>query len=141
MTNININSKNATIELTKAFAKNASGFGSEEYKQLQQARADYPNYRVVVRKTSKSGDRMKGLTFDNMLEYIDKHNKDFNEDMTVRDAFLQITGRDENGNRIEGEESASYGEIKKWFLEQYPEVNRRQEQRKNINAILGKKVA
>ena len=61
--------------------------------------------------------------------------------MTVKDAFLQITGRDENGNRIAGEESASYGEIKKWFLEQYPEVNRKQEQRKKINAILGKNVA
>lgn len=141
MTNITINAKNATIELTKVFAKNASRFGSEEYKQLQQARADYPNYRVVVRKAAKSADCMKGLTIDYMLEYIDKNDKPFNEELTVKAAFLQITGRDENGDRIEGSESASYGEIKKWFLEQYPEVNKKQEQRDKINAILGKKTA
>ena len=141
MTNITINTTNATIELTKAFAKNASRFGSEEYKQLQQARADYPNCRVVVRKVAKTGDRMKGLTFDYMLEYIEKNDKPFNEEMTVKVAFFQITGRDENGDRIEGSESASYGEIKKWFLEQYPEVNKKQEQRNRINTILGKKSA
>ena len=138
---ITINSKNATIELTKVFAKAASRYGSDEYKQLQAARADYPTYRVVVRKAAKSADRMKGLTIDYMLEYIDKNDKDFNEEMTVKTAFLQITGRDENGNRIVGDESASYGEIKKWFLEQYPEVNKKQEQRNKINEILGKKAA
>ena len=141
MTNITINAKNATIELTKVFAKNASRFGTPEYMQLQQARADYPTFRVVVRKAAKSADHMKGLTFDYMLEYIEKNDKPFDEEMTVKAAFLQIAGRDENGDRIEGNESASYGEIKKWFLEQYPEVNKKQEQRKKINEILGKKAA
>ena len=142
MTNITINAKNATIELTKVFAKNASRFGSEEYKQLQQARADYPNYRVVIRKAGKSVDHLKGLTFDFMLEYISSHNKDFDDEMSVKEAFLQLSARDEDGKKIEGVEYASYGEIKKWFLEQYPELNsKRKEQRKNINDILRKKAA
>lgn len=142
MTNITINAKNATIELTKVFAKNASRFGSEEYKQLQQARADYPNYRVVIRKASKSVDHLKGLTFDFMLEYISSHDKDFDDEMSVKEAFLQLSARDEDGKKIEGVEYASYGEIKKWFLEQYPELNsKRKEQRKNINDILRKKAA
>ena len=142
MTNITINAKNATIELTKVFAKNASRFGSEEYKQLQQARADYSNYRVVIRKAGKSADHLKGLTFDFMLEYISSHNKDFDDEMSVKEAFLQLSARDEDGKKIEGVEYASYGEIKKWFLEQYPELNsKRKEQRKNINDILRKKAA
>ena len=142
MTNITINAKNATIELTKVFAKNASRFGSEEYKQLQQARADYPTFRVVIRKAGKSVDHLKGLTFDFMLEYISSHNKDFDDEMSVKEAFLQLSARDEDGKKIEGVEYASYGEIKKWFLEQYPELNsKRKEQRKNINDILRKKAA
>ena len=142
MTNITINAKNATIELTKVFAKNASRFGSEEYKQLQQARADYPTFRVVIRKAGKSVDHLKGLTFDFMLEYISSHDKKFEDGTTVKEAFLQLSARDEDGKKIEGVEYASYGEIKKWFLEQYPELNsKRKEQRKNINDILRKKAA
>jgi len=142
MTTININSKNTTIEMTKAFAKAASRFGSEEYRQLQQARVDYPNYRVVTKSASKHRDTLKGLTFDYMLEYIDKHDKNLDDSMTVKAAFLKLSARDEEGKKIEGAEYASYGEIKKWFLEQYPELNsNHKEQRNTINAILGKKSA
>ena len=41
MNAISLNAKNRTIELSNSFAKAASLFGSEEYKQLQEARRDY----------------------------------------------------------------------------------------------------
>ena len=43
-----INSRTQVIEMTKKFAKAAARFGSEEYNQLQQARRDYPNFKVVT---------------------------------------------------------------------------------------------
>lgn len=40
MTNLTINNKARTIEMTKKFEKAASRFGSDEYKMLQEARKD-----------------------------------------------------------------------------------------------------
>ena len=60
--NININTENATIELTsKKFATAAAKFGTDAYKMLQEARSDYPTYKVVTvaRKiTSTSNQRV-----------------------------------------------------------------------------------
>ncbi len=74
MTNLTINTNKGTIEMTKTFAKAASRFGSEEYNNLQQARKDYPNFKVVEKKV-KCGDRMKGLTIVYMERYINEHPK------------------------------------------------------------------
>ena len=38
MTNITLNHKNGTIELTKSFSNASSKYGSEAYNQLQQVR-------------------------------------------------------------------------------------------------------
>ena len=48
MTNITLNHKNRTIELTKKFAADSSHFGTDEYKMLQEVRRDYTVFRVVV---------------------------------------------------------------------------------------------
>ena len=73
MTAISINAKNRTIELTKTFATASSKFGTPEYDQLQKARQDYPNYKVVTvaRKEKTSGT--SGLTFEFMELYIEQH--------------------------------------------------------------------
>ena len=142
MTTLNINSKDRTIEMTKVFATAASRFGSEEYRILQEARHDYPSYRVITKKSPKSGDGMKGLNYDYMEKYIIAHQKNYDDEITILEAFYQLRGFDNNGNKIEGAEYASYGEIKAWFLEQYPEIkNARKDQRNAINTILGKKAA
>ena len=76
MTAITINAKNRTIELTKTFATASSKFGSPEYEQLQMARKDYPNYKVVTitRKAPKSDKpTFKGLTYEYMEKYIKSH--------------------------------------------------------------------
>lgn len=77
MTNLTINNKARTIEMTKKFEKAASRFGSDEYKALQEARKDYPTYKVVVKtSTTKSKESFKGLTYDYMEKYIDAHDKE-----------------------------------------------------------------
>ena len=139
---LTINTNKGTIEMTKKFEKAASRFDSDEYNDLQQARRDYPDFKVIVKKV-KSGDRMKGLNYDYMETYITKNPREITlEDfdgssytMSTLEAFYQLCGKDAEGNTDENIEKASYGEIKKWFLEQYPEIVNRK------NAILsGKKV-
>ena len=128
MTNIYINSKNATIELTKVFAKKASCFGSEEYKQLQMARADYPNYRVVTKSVSKRNDHFKGLTYAYMEKYMNEHKE---EDLLQE--YYTLCGKDENGKAAEFAATASYGEVKEWFLINHPQLDTK---KKSIDEIL-----
>lgn len=131
-TNIRINDKNNTIEITKKFASAAKRFGTDEYNDLQVVRKDYPNYRVEIKTSSKKADCFKGLTFGYMEMFIRTHN-----DELLKDFFL-LCGKDENGEEKEMAPTASYGEIKQWFLTQFPEVTL---QRKAIDKILNKKTA
>lgn len=68
---LTINRKNHTIEMpTKKYASAASKYGSDEYKEVQAAHADYPNFKVVTRKSAKRHDNLKGLTYEVMETYI-----------------------------------------------------------------------
>ena len=67
MANINVNRKMRTLEITKKFDKASSRYGSDEYKELQNALAENPGFKVVVKSyTSKKKETYKGLTFDYM---------------------------------------------------------------------------
>ena len=131
-TNIRINDKNNTIEITKKFASAAKRFGTDEYNDLQAVRKDYPKYRVEIKTSSKKADCFKGLTFGYMEKYIRTHNDELLED------FFLLCGKDENGEEQEMAVKASYGKIKKWFLAQFPEMDL---QRKTIDEILNRKAA
>lgn len=117
MTNIIINSKNRTIALTtKKFADEANRFGTEAYKQLQEVRRDYPDYRVVTKVTrTKKVDRNNGLTYEFMENYIKLHD----EDGAKLAEFYDLRATSEEAIAL-GAVSLSYGEIKSWFFQQYP---------------------
>lgn len=104
MTNIIINFKKNTIEISKSFAKKASAYGTEAYLELANAKKEFPNYRLVI-KSSKSKNAFKGMDFDFMMEYISKHDnaeKHMADFKKLRDSAL------------------AYGEIKQWFIITYP---------------------
>ena len=111
---ITINEKNRTIELeSKKFATAASRYGTTEYSELQAARRDYPNFKVVVKSTSKSNSSFKGLTYEFMERYIklrgnEEIQKEFENQKEIGKCYKSAT---------------AYNEMKKWFLEKYPEVN------------------
>ena len=63
MTNITLNHKNGTIELTKSFSNASSKYGSEAYNQLQQVRRDYPTYQIVTA-SSKAGSGKRDTLAD-----------------------------------------------------------------------------
>ena len=129
MTNLTINNKNNTIEMSKKFAKAASSYGSPEYKDLQAARADYPTYKVVTKAAPKKKDSFKGLNYEYMENYIKTHNN-AEEIMNKYNALRAATENQDD----EFAEAVSYGTIKKWFLAQYPALTSYRENIKNILA-------
>ena len=132
-TSIIINSNKKTIEVTKKFAAAAKRFGTVEYEDLQNVRKDYPFYRIEVKSAAKKADSFKGLTLSYMESHIQKH-----DDEEMLKEFYILCGKDEDGTTQEFAATATYGEIKKWFLDQHKELK---EQRSKIDAILKKKAA
>ena len=111
--------KNA-IEMTKKFAKAAAKFGSPEYKQLQEARRDYPTFSVktVSQKPAAKKNTYKGLTYEYMEMYIEKHD---DEEKSIMAEYLMMRGKTD-----EAEEnlavSFTYLEMKDWFLAKFPAI-------------------
>ena len=132
MANIRINYEIKAIEISNKFAREASKFGSEQYKELKEARADFPTFEVkVIKTTAKRNDTFKGLTIAYMEKYIGLHD----ENGSIMKEFNVLRG--ESNEKDELTAKATYGEIKKWFLAKYPEIK---EARNEIVEIL-KKVA
>lgn len=126
-----INFEDNTIEMTKTEAKLAGKVGSEEFRQLKELRADFPGFKIVVKSAPKSKDHLKGLTVAYMKTYIEAHD---NEEKSIMKEFHQLRGLDENGKPIELAFVASYGELKMWFLDQYPEIE-------NLNSTVNNIIA
>lgn len=116
MKKFEINYRNNTIEITKAFAKKAGSPYNNEYAELMQIRKDNPNYRVVVvantKRTRKNS--LRGLNYDFMKQYIERHDT---EDQSIMAEFNKMTVKSKDNLATQ-----RYGEVKKWFLEQYPEI-------------------
>ena len=141
MNNLNVNMKNRTIEMTKKFAAASSKFGTEEYKTLQEVRRDYPSYKVVTitRKASKSdSSAFKGLTYEYMEKYIAGHD---DEEKTIMLEYMMLRGESEEAEEAFAD-SASYQEIKDWFLDTFPAIAEFHKKReKMIEATRQKKEA
>ena len=114
-----IDYKKNEIVMTKKEAREAGVVGSKEYKAMLELRKAFPGYKVVVKSAPKSKDHLKGLTVDYMKAYIEAHD---NEKKSVMMEFYKLRGLDENGKPAELAFVASYGELKMWFLDQYPEI-------------------
>lgn len=142
MNAITINAKNRTIELSNTFAKAASLFGSEEYRQLQEARRDYPSYRVVTMKqkgTAKA--EFAKLSFDFMDKYVKNHT---NSDELTNE-YRSLRGLDENWKKDENGLAEDFQIIKDWFLNTFPAFeqahNERVELLKKIKEDKAKRLA
>ena len=127
-----INHMNCTIELTKAEMKAAETFGSQMYKDLREARQDNPNYRVKVVSSGKMVDHHKGLTVDAMEKFILKHD---DENKTILKEFYQLRGLTPEGKKDEFGCSVTYGKLKQWFFEQYPQFKKMED---SVNEIMKK---
>ena len=111
--------KNA-IEMTKKFAKAAAKFGSPEYKQLQEARREYPTFSVktVSQKPATKKNTFKGLTYEYMEMYIQKHD---DAEKSIMAEYLMLRGMTDEAEEALAE-SFTYLEMKDWFLKKFPAI-------------------
>ena len=121
-----IEKKNA-IELSKKEAAAAAKFGTREYKALQEARKDYPGFKVVTiaRKSAAKKESCKRLTYGYMEMYIQKHD---DEEKSIMAEYLMLRGLSKEAEEALAE-SFTYQEMKEWFLAKYPAINKVHEAR------------
>ena len=119
--NLKVNHQTRTIEMNKTFADKASRFGSDEYDAQMLAREQNPGYtmKVITRKTTKSDKpSYKGLTYEYMEKYILAHD---DENQKIMNEYLELRAMtDEAEDALL--ESATYQEMKDWFLDKFPAI-------------------
>ena len=114
---MNANLMTKKIEMTTTEAKTAGKLNTTEYNTLLELMNNFPGYQIEIVKTAaKKVDRFKGLDYNYMTDYIKSHNEELLKE------FYTLRGLDENGKKVGMAAAASYGEIKMWFLEQFPEI-------------------
>ena len=100
MTNITISTRTHSLVLTKSFAAKAAIFGTDEYKMLQEARRDYPGYKVTVGKTKNKEQKnaFAGLDYDYMEKYIKTHDDD---KQSIMNEYLMLRGKSDDALEIQ----------------------------------------
>ena len=125
---MNANHITKKIEMTKTEAKTAGKPNTTEYKTLLELMKNFPGFQIeIVKSAAKKADRFKGLDINYMENYIKSHKPELLE------TFYELRGLDADGKRVELAAAATYGEIKMWFLTQFPEIEKLGE---NVNKII-----
>jgi hypothetical protein len=97
-----------TIVITKSFEEKARKFGSDEYKNLKEARQDNPTFRIVIKSTSKADNKNKGLTFSYMAQFIEYFMPE------LMDEYFTLRGMKANDNG-KYPPAKTMIEIQNWF--------------------------
>ena len=118
MTNITISARTHSLVLTKSFAAKAAVFGSDEYRMLQEARRDYPGYKVTVGKTKEAKNIYAGLDYAYMEKYIEAHDDD---EKSIMAEYMMLRGKSDEAKELQAG-SASFLEIRSWFLKTFPAI-------------------
>ena len=118
MTNITISARTHSLVLTKSFAAKAAIFGSDEYKMLQEARRDFPGYKVTVGKTKEAKNIYAGLDYAYMEKYIAAHD---DAEKSIMAEYQMLRGKSDDALEIQAG-SASFLEIRAWFLKTFPAI-------------------
>ena len=110
------------IVMNKTEAKKAGKPGTEEFNQMMGLRSAFPDFQIVVKAERAARDNYKGLTIKYMSAYIDAHD---GENASENKAMLnKMQGKDADGKLNPTLAARSYGEIKMWFLEMHPEIEK-----------------
>lgn len=105
------------IEMTKTEAAKAGKIGTEKYEELCTLMNRFPTFEIhIVKTNTKSADHLKGLTYEFMENYIKEHKEE------LLTEFYKLCCKDENGKKLDFGIKLSYGEVRMWFLEQFPEI-------------------
>ena len=106
------------IEMNTTFAKMMQNPLSDEYALLQRTRLDFPTFAIRRRqiKSNPQKDTYKGLTYEWMRNHIATHEPEevVEEKLNAFDEMVYISKCHRGSLR--------YPTIKKWFLNEYPDV-------------------
>ena len=115
MNALTLRHENKSIVITKDFAKKSSNPNNAEYQKLADVKRVYADYTVIVRAVSKKNSKTNKIKLADMKAYIGKHDDDGSIMMQFEAMINEEAG--ENLQRT------SFFAIKKWFFEQYPDLN------------------
>lgn len=118
-----------TIVVSKEFYKQASFYGSDEYKMLVEIQATHPSFKIVV-KSVKKNDPFKRLTLEFMKAYIVEHDTDG----SIQETFNVLSGKQEGEDGKLG--MVSFFALKEWFLNTYPEIQDKVDEAKKRSSDL-----
>ena len=115
-----VNMFERTIVLTKKEMTAASRYGSDAYKELQNARRDNPGFEVVTisRVVKTQRETYKGLTYEYMEKYIKSHD---DAEKTVWKEYMIYRGTPIDP-ADELPVAHTYKQMKAWFLDKYEEI-------------------
>lgn len=102
-------------QVTKVFQKNASIFGTVEFKQWREYLAYYPNAKMVTKTIKKNPNKItvtKHMTYENMARFI----KQQENAAEVMEEFKKEIER----SKVKAN---PYRAVLAWFKTQYPDVN------------------
>ena len=120
------------IELSAKEAREAENYGSPAYLALMDAKRQFPTFSVGTKTKSKNAGAFKGMNHEFMKKHIEAHPKEGRDLMAE---FKALCGLDDNGEKKDFAAVASFGELRMWFLNEYPEFT---ESRSQIDKILEK---
>ena len=132
---MNANLFTRKIEMTKNEAKAAGRLNSAKFNELRLYQEMYPDFEIQVKAAAKRTIELRGLDYKYMRAYILKH------DASKLNTFNTLIAQDkkdgkENAERIKAANSL---EVRKWFLEAFPEIQKNiKEHSDKVQAILGK---
>ena len=115
-----INLTERTIALTKKEMTAASRYGSDAYKELQNARRDNPGFEIVTitRMVKTQRETYKGLTYEYMEKYIKTHD---DAEKTIWTEYMMYRGTPINpADQLPV--AYNYNQMKAWFLGKYEKI-------------------
>lgn len=111
---LRVDDKNRKLIMERKFDAARRIVGSDEYYLLQMAKKDHPDYDVVLKHIRKNPDKQvySKLTYAFMREYIRRHSHAAERSAELEEMILRAKCHLEK-----------YGNVKKWFLAAYPNID------------------
>lgn len=108
-------------QVTKAFAKNAVIFGTDEYKLWKEYRKDFPDAKMVTKTIKKNPEKKtyKNLTYKNMELFIKVQPVEKDENDNVIDYMKEF----ERQKLMAKVQSNPYKAVLAWFLEKFKDYS------------------
>ena len=104
-----------TAQVTKAFQKNASIFGTEEFKQWREYLTYFPDAKMVTKSIKKNPNKQtstKNMTYENMAAFIRE-----------QDDAVEVMKEFEKQINLSKVKANPYRAVLAWFKKKYSDIN------------------